>query len=93
MLGISNEKEADFMSGKGTQFIKTQKYRFDFGADDKLYTIIFHGKIPQLELKKMVSSLQNCLFEREKDVQLFDKQKASGYPVIFETAPLWIFRL
>ena len=32
------QKEADFMSGKVTQFMKTQKYRFDFGADGKLYT-------------------------------------------------------
>jgi len=42
------------MSGKVTQFMKTQKYRFDFGADGKLYTTIFHGKIPQPELKGMV---------------------------------------
>lgn len=80
MLGISNEKEADFMSGKGTQFIKTQKYRFDFGADDKLYTIIFHGKIPQVELKKMVSSLQNCLFERMPEtILLYLKQHHYGF--------------
>lgn len=68
MLGISNEKEADFMSGKVTQFMKTQKYRFDFGADGKLYTTIFHGKIPQPELKGMVCSLQNCLYGKTPDV-------------------------
>ena len=68
MLGISNEKEADFMSGKVTKFMKTQKYRFDFGADGKLYTTIFHGKIPQPELKGMVCSLQNCLYGKTPDV-------------------------
>lgn len=56
------------MSGKVIRFMKTQKYRFDFGADDKLYTILFHGKIPQSELKGMVSSLQNCLYEKIPDV-------------------------
>ncbi len=56
------------MSGKVTQFMKTQKYRFDFGTDDKLYTTIFYGKIPQPELKGMVSSLQNCLYEKTPDV-------------------------
>ena len=68
MLGISNKKEADFMSGKVTKFMKTQKYRFDFGADGKLYTTIFHGKIPQPELKGMVCSLQNCLYGKTPDV-------------------------
>ena len=68
MLGMSNEKEADFMSGKVTKFMKTQKYRFDFGADGKLYTTIFHGKIPQPELKGMVCSLQNCLYGKTPDV-------------------------
>ena len=56
------------MSGKVTQFMKTQKYRFDFGADGKLYTTIFHGKIPQPELKGMVCSLQNCLYAKTPDV-------------------------
>lgn len=56
------------MSGKVIEFMKTQTYRFDFGADDKLYTILFHGKIPQSELKGMVSSLQNCLYEKIPDV-------------------------
>ena len=56
------------MSGKVTQFMKTQKYRFDFGADGKLYTTIFHGKIPQPELRGMVSSLQNCLYGKTPDV-------------------------
>ena len=56
------------MSGKVTQFMKTQKYRFDFGADGKLYTTIFHGKIPQPELRGIVSSLQNCLYGKTPDV-------------------------
>ncbi len=56
------------MSGKVTQFMKTQKYRFDFGADGKLYTTIFHGKIPQPELRGMVCSLQNCLYGKTPDV-------------------------
>ena len=52
------------MSDKITQFAKFQKYRFDFGADDKLYTVIFNAKIPQAELKGLLSSLQNCLYEK-----------------------------
>ena len=58
------------MSGKVTQFMKTQKYRFDFGIDGKLYVVIFNGKIPQGELKELVSSLQNCLFERVPEIIL-----------------------
>ena len=58
------------MSGKVIEFKKQQKYRFDFGTDDKLYVIIFKGKIPQAELKGMVSSLQNCLFEKMPEVIL-----------------------
>ena len=58
------------MSGKVTQFMKTQKYRFDFGTDDKLYIVIFNGKIAQEELKGLVSSLQNCLFERMQEIIL-----------------------
>lgn len=52
------------MSDKITQFAKFQKYRFDFGTDDKLYTVIFNAKIPQAELKGLISSLQNCLYEK-----------------------------
>ncbi len=52
------------MSGKVIEFMKQQKYRFDFGADDKLHTIIFNGKIPQAELKGLLSSLHNCLYEK-----------------------------
>lgn len=58
------------MSGKVIEFKKQQKYRFDFGTDDKLYAIIFNGKIPQAELKEMVSSLQNCLLEKMPEIIL-----------------------
>ena len=58
------------MSGKVTQFMRTQKYRFDFGIDGKLYVVIFNGKIPQGKLKELVSSLQNCLFERVPEIIL-----------------------
>lgn len=67
---IKLQKEADFMSGKITQFIKTQKYRFDFGTDDKLFTTIFNAKIPQRELKGLISSLQNCLYGNMSDIIL-----------------------
>ncbi len=50
------------MSGKVIEFMKEQKYRFDFGTDDKLYVVIFNGKIPQAELKGLLSSLGNCLY-------------------------------
>ena len=58
------------MSDKITQFAKFQKYRFDFGTDDKLYVAIFNGKIPQAELKELISSLQNCLYEKMPEVIL-----------------------
>ena len=56
------------MSGKVTQFMKTQKYRFDFGTDGKLYVVIFNGKIPQAELKGLLSSLHNCLYGKIPDI-------------------------
>ena len=46
------------MSGKVIEFVKQQKYRFDFGTDDKLYIVIFSGKIPQKELKGMLEFIQ-----------------------------------
>lgn len=50
------------MSGKVIEFMKQQKYRFDFGTDDKLYVITFNGKIPQREIKKMLESVQNSSY-------------------------------
>lgn len=53
------------------------------------------GEILKLENTNKIAEEPNgtCIYsgfveriKREKDVQLFDKQKASGYPVIFETA-------
>lgn len=53
------------------------------------------GEIVRLENTNKIAEEPNgtCIYsgfvervKREKDVQLFDKQKASGYPVIFETA-------
>ena len=52
------------MSGKVIEFLGQQKYRFDFGTDGKLYVVIFNAKIPQAELKKLLSSLGNCLYEK-----------------------------
>ena len=56
------------MSGKVTQFKKTQKYRFDFGTDEKLHTAIFNAKIPNAQLEELLSSLHNCLFEKIPNV-------------------------
>lgn len=68
------------MSGKVIEFTKTQKYRFDFGTDDKLYVIIFHGKIPQAELRGLISSLKNCLYEKMPDaILLYLKQHHLEY--------------
>lgn len=50
------------MSGKVIEFMKQQKYRFDFGTDDKLYVITFNGKIPQREIRKMLESVQNSSY-------------------------------
>lgn len=52
------------MSGKVIEFMGQQKYRFDFGTDGKLYVVIFNAKIPQAELKKLLSSLGNSLYEK-----------------------------
>lgn len=63
------------MSGNIIEFTKQQKYRFDFGTDDKLYIVIFSAKIPQAELKGLLSSLQNCLYEKIPDIiSLYLKQ-------------------
>lgn len=79
-LAYQIKKEADFMSGKVTQFIKTQKYRFDFGTDDKLFRTIFNAKIPQMELKGLISSLQNCLYGNMPDsIHLYLKQHHLEY--------------
>lgn len=68
------------MSGKVTQFMKTQKYRFDFGTDGKLYVVIFNGKIPQAELKGLLSSLHNCLYGKIPDIiPLYLKQRHLEY--------------
>lgn len=58
------------MSGKTIEFTKTQKYRFDFGTDDRLYAVIFNGKIPQRELMNMLCSLNNCLYSKMSDIIL-----------------------
>lgn len=50
------------MSGKVIEFMKQQKYRFDFGTDDKLYVITFNGKIPQRKIRKMLESVQNSSY-------------------------------
>lgn len=53
------------------------------------------GEIVRLENTNKIAEESNgtCIYsgfiervKREKDVQIFDKQNASGYPVIFETA-------
>ena len=68
------------MSGKVTQFMKTQKYRFDFGTDGKLYVVIFNGKIPQAELKGLLSSLHNRLYGKIPDIiPLYLKQRHLEY--------------
>lgn len=68
------------MSGKVIEFMKEQKYRFDFGTDEKIYIVIFNAKIPQAELKGLLSSLQNCLYEKIPDIiSLYLKQHNLEY--------------
>lgn len=52
------------MSDKMIQFTKPQKCRFDFGTDNKLYVVLFHGKITWKETAEMLASLQNCSYEK-----------------------------
>jgi len=56
------------MSGKVIEFMKQQKYRFDFGTDDKLYVITFDGKIPQGEIEKMLAAIQNGLYKKMSEL-------------------------
>lgn len=52
------------MSDKMIQFTKPRKCRFDFGTDNKLYVVLFNGKITWKETAEMLASLQNCSYEK-----------------------------
>ena len=68
------------MSGKIMECTKTQNYRLDFGTDGKLYTVTFTGNIPQAELKKLLSALKNCLYEKMPEaILLYLKQRHLEY--------------
>lgn len=41
-----------------------QTYRFEFGTDDKIYSISFKGSIPKPEIRRMMESVRSALFEK-----------------------------
>lgn len=43
--------------------INYQRYLFEFGSDEELYSISFRGNIPPEEFKKMLKLAQKCLYE------------------------------
>lgn len=44
--------------------INPQTYLFEFGSDEKLYSISFYGNILPGEVKKILESARNCLYEK-----------------------------
>lgn len=51
------------MSDKMISFTKPQRYRFDFGTDNKLYVILFHGELTWQETAEMLIFLKNSSYE------------------------------
>ena len=39
-------------------------YKFEIMDDDNIYSISFRGKLADEETKKMLESIQNCLYEK-----------------------------
>lgn len=49
---------------EGNRFIS---YRFEIMDDDNIYSISFRGKLTEEETRKMLESIQNCLYEKAAD--------------------------
>ena len=47
---------------RGHTIHKFQTYLFEFGTDEKLYSVSFIGKIPPKDIKEMLESARNCLY-------------------------------
>ena len=55
-------------------------YKFEIMDDDNIYSISFRGKLTDEETKKMLASIQNCLYEKTADrIQTYLEQNNIAY--------------
>lgn len=55
-------------------------YRFEIMEDDNIYYVSFNGKLTDEETRKMLESIQNCLYEKISDaIQMYLKQNNLAY--------------
>ena len=55
-------------------------YRFEIMGDDNIYYVSFNGKLTDEETRKMLESIQNCLYEKISDaIQMYLKQNNLAY--------------
>lgn len=59
---------------------KFSSYKFEIMDDDNIYSISFRGKLADEETKKMLESIQNCLYEKTADcIQTYLEQNNIAY--------------
>lgn len=59
---------------------KFSSYKFEIMEDDNIYSISFRGKLADEETKKMLESIQNCLYEKTADcIQTYLEQNNIAY--------------
>jgi len=55
-------------------------YRFEIMDDDNIYSISFRGKLADGETKKILETIQNCLYERISDaIHMYLEQHSIAY--------------
>lgn len=55
-------------------------YRFEIMEDDNIYSVSFNGKLTDEETRKMLKSIQNCLYEKIPDaIQMYLEQNNLAY--------------
>lgn len=55
-------------------------YRFEVMEDDNIYSVSFNGKLTDEETRKMLESIQNCLYEKIPDaIQMYLEQNNLEY--------------
>lgn len=60
--------------------MKTQTYKLEFCTDEKLYSIFLKGKIAPEEIRTMLESARNCLYEKmAENIQVYLEQHHLEY--------------
>ena len=55
-------------------------YRFEIMEDNNIYSVSFNGKLTDEETRKMLESIQNCLYEKIPDaIQMYLYQNNLAY--------------